>query len=406
MQGYLRVESGPDEGRIFDILDQTAIVIGRSQKSDTQLKDLSVSRVHCEVSVRDGRVILRDHEGSSGTFLNGKKIAEEALKTDDLIRIGDTQIRVHLAGISDADKVASALKTPRTLKEAAAGLTGQFIESYEVGPVIARGSTGLIYKAKDIRDGRAIALKVLHPDFVDDPEEVQRFIRAMHTAADLKHPNIVDLLGAGKLGGLCWIAMEFVDGQSLAKVMGASDSSGMLDWHYAIRVAVQVARALEVAHDHHVVHRNIAPGSILVTGDDPPIVKLGDLMLAKALQGIKAKQITKPGELVGDVMFMSPERTREDAQVDTRSDIYALGATLYVMLAGRPPFESTSLVTTLAKIRQEDPIPLKRYQLSVPDACQDLVLKMMAKRPEMRPQTPGEVVKELERIARSSGVAI
>jgi eukaryotic-like serine/threonine-protein kinase len=406
MKGYLRVESGPDQGRVFDILDRTSLTIGRSQKTDTQLKDFSVSRVHCEVRIEDGQVTLLDQEGSSGTFLNGKKIAEQVLKSGDTIRIGDTEIKVHLAGIADAETVTAAQKTPRTLKEAAAGLTGQFIENYEVGPVVAKGSTGTNYKARDIRDGKTVALKILHPNFVDDEDEVQRFIRAMHTAADLKHPNLVALLGAGKLGGLCWIAMEFFEGESLSKVMAKSAVAGMVDWTYAVRVAVQIARALEVAHQLQIVHRNISPGNILVTRTDPPVAKLGDLMLAKALHGLKAKAITRPGELVGDLIYMSPERTREDGQVDTRSDIYALGATLYLLLTGRPPFESGSLVATLTKIRQEDPVPAKKYQLSIPDPCQDLVLQMMAKRPESRPQSPAAVIKELDRIARFAGITI
>jgi serine/threonine protein kinase len=403
MNGYLRVESGPDAGRVFNILDQTALVIGRSQKTDTQLKDFGVSRVHCEVRVVNGRATLVDQEGSSGTFLNGKKITEEVLNSGDTIKIGETEIKVHLAGIADAETVTAAQKTPRTLKEAAAGLTGQFIEHYEVGPVVARGSTGTIYKSKDVRDGKTIALKILHPDFADDEEDVQRFIRAMHTAADLKHPNLVALIGAGKLGGLCWIAMEFVDGESLAKMMGRVAVAGMLEWPYAARVALQVARALEVAHQHQVVHRNITPGSILVDRADPPTAKLGDLMLAKALHGVKAKAITRPGELVGDLIYMSPERTREDGQIDTRADIYALGATLYLMLTGKPPFDAGSLVATLTQIRQDDPVAPKKFQLAIPDACQDLVLKMMAKRPDSRPQTPTEVVKELERILRAGG---
>jgi serine/threonine protein kinase len=404
MQGYLRVESGPDEGRIFNILDRTSLVIGRSQKTDTQLKDLSVSRVHCEVRVLDGKVSLVDQEGSTGTFLNGKKITEEVLKSGDTIRIGDTEIKVHLAGITDAAAVTAAQKTPRTLKEAAAGLTGQYIDQYEVGPVVAKGSTGTIYKAKDIRDGKTVALKILHPDFADDEEDVQRFIRAMHTAADLKHPNLVALLGAGKLGGLCWIAMEFVEGESLAKVMAKTGVAGMLDWTYALRVAIQIAGALEVAHDHQVVHRNISPRNILVTKGDRPVAKLGDLMLAKALHGIKAKAITKPGEIVGELIYMSPERTREDGHVDTRSDIYALGATLYLLLTGRPPFDGGGFVATLTKIRQEDPVSPKKYQLAIPDAFQDLVLKMMAKRPDLRPQTMRQVVKDLEQIARFAGI--
>ena len=406
MLGYLRVENGPDQGRIFDILKGMTLSIGRGPKSDTQLKDLSVSRMHCELGTLDGHMTLLDQEGSSGTYVNGAKISKHVLKSGDTIKIGDTHIKVHLSGIEDASTVAGALKPHRELHEAAAGLTGQVISHYEVGPMVAKGGTGTVYKAKDTRDGKTVALKILHHDFVDDHDDVQRFIRAMNTAVDLKHPNLVSVHSAGKVGGLCWIAMEYVDGESLASFMKRHAIAGMIDWTYALHVAVQVARGLEEANKHHVVHRNISPSSILVTKSNPPVAKLGDVMLAKALQGIKAQAITKPGEIVGDIIYMSPERTREDGHDDSRSDIYALGATLYLVLTGHPPFEGKSIVATLTKIRQEDPVPPKKYQLSIPDKFQDLVLCMMAKRMEDRPESPSIVVRDLERIAKYNGIVL
>ncbi len=123
------------------------------------------------------------------------------------------------------------------------------------------------------------------------------------------------------------------------------------------------------------------------------VAKLGDMMLAKALEGIKAKQITKPGELVGDLSYMAPERTKSDVEVDTRADIYWLDATLYALLTGKPPFQAKTLVETIAQIRQSDPVPPKKFQLSIPDQFQDVVMMMLAKGPELRYQTPAEVVR-------------
>jgi len=117
--------------------------------------------------------------------------------------------------------------------------------------------------------------------------------------------------------------------------------------------------------------------------------------------GTEAQTTTRPGELEGNVAYMAPERTRSGGDVDIRADIYSLGATLYALMTGRPPFEGKTLVETVTKIRQDDPVPLKKYQDSIPDEFQDVVDKMLAKRPELRYQTPAAAVRALERVAKS-----
>ncbi|HMF19141.1 MAG TPA: protein kinase, partial [Gemmataceae bacterium] len=132
-----------------------------------------------------------------------------------------------------------------------------------------------------------------------------------------------------------------------------------------------------------------------------------DLMLAKAQEGSLAQQITKPGELLGDVRFMSPERTGSStAQIDGRSDIYSLGALIYNLLAGRPPFEGSNLVETITKIRQAEPVKPKKYQLAIPGLFQDVVMNMLAKRPADRYQTATALLKDLERVAKFQGVKL
>ena len=228
---------------------------------------------------------------------------------------------------------------------------------------------------------------MLHSDFTSDDEDVQRFIRAMTTVVGLHHPNLIALYGAGKQGATCWFAMEYVDGEPLTKLIEKFGTLKMLDWQFALTVGVHIAQALEAAHEKHIIHRNVSPESILIRTKDKA-AKLGDMMLAKAMEGIKAKQITKPGELVGNIAYMAPERTRSDVEVDTRADIYGLGATLYALLTGKPPFEGKNLVETIAQIRQADPVPPKKFQLSIPDKFQDAVMLMLAKRPELRTRPP------------------
>ena len=246
---------------------------------------------------------------------------------------------------------------------------------------------------------------MLHSDFTSDEEDVQRFIRAMTTMVGIHHPNLIALYAAGKQGSTCWFAMEYVDGEPLTKLIEKFGTLKMLDWRFALTVGAHIAQALEAAHEKHIIHRNVSPESILIRTKDKA-AKLGDMMLAKAMEGIKAKQITKPGELVGNIAYMAPERTRSDVEVDTRADIYGLGATLYALLTGKPPFEGKNLVETIAQIRQADPVPPKKFQLSIPDQFQDAVMLMLAKRPELRYQTPTEAARALERIAKFQGMAV
>jgi serine/threonine protein kinase len=283
-------------------------------------------------------------------------------------------------------------------------LPGQLLGHFAVESVIAKGRSGVLFKAADTRDGRTVALKVLEPEFSRNEEEMQRFIRAMKTVLPLSHPNLVRLLSAGKTGPFCWMAMEHVDGESMTQVIGRLGVAGMLDWKYGYRVAVHVARALEYAHGQSIIHRNVTPANILMRTEDKTVL-LGDLMLAKAMEGSLANQVTKAGALLGEVAFMSPERTRGTTDIDARSDIYGLGATVYALIAGRPPF-SGSTAELILKIRTQEPEPPKKFQMSIPDLFQSVVLKMMAKGPAQRFQTAKELLADLERVGKFAGAGV
>jgi serine/threonine-protein kinase len=286
-------------------------------------------------------------------------------------------------------------------------LVGQTISRYEIRSELARGKSGIVFHAHDTKDDRDVALKVLYPEFSQDEEDMQRFVRAMKTMLPLKHANIVALFGAGRTGAYFWMAMEYVEGESLDQLIERLGVAGMVDWRVALRVAIHIARALDYAHKHQVIHRNITPANVLIQSSDK-VTKLGDLMLAKALEGSMCQQITRPGELLGEVDYMSPERTHGITEVDGRSDIYSLGAMTYRLLTGRPPFAGGSLMETIVKIRQTETKPdkPKKYQLAIPDLFEGSVLRMIAKRPEERFATAGELLVELERVAKFQGVTV
>jgi serine/threonine-protein kinase len=178
----------------------------------------------------------------------------------------------------------------------------------------------------------------------------------------------------------------------------------MLDWKYAFRVALHVGRALEYAHARHVLHRNLTPQNILVRSADRTAL-LGDLMLAKALEGALAQQITRGNEVLGDVRYLSPEQTLGPEHVDCRSDLYSLGALVYALLTGRPPFEGGSVVETMLQIRQTAPAPPRQFQKSIPDHFQDVVLRLLAKHPEERYPDAQGLLRALERVGKYHGVS-
>jgi serine/threonine-protein kinase len=404
MDMQLVVIAGPDKGRTFPLSSAAPLVVGRSKDTQIQLTDPHVSRVHCEVQFDGTHTILLDRGSAAGTLVNGKRVTRQPLKPGDIIAVGDTHLRLE----SDMATQSTVVKGKPSDKAAAASrleeLTGKTLSHYEVGDLLAKGTSGLVFGARDTKEDRVVALKVLWPEFSRNEEEVQRFIRGMKTMLPVRHPNLVQLFGAGKTEGYCWIAMEYVQGESLTAVIQRTGTANMLDWRYALRVAVHMARALDHAHGLNIIHRNITPQNIMVQTVDKT-AKLGDLMLAKALEGTLAEQITRPGEIVGDLRYMSPERTRGTSDVDGRSDIYSLGATVYALLTGRPPFEG-DLHEMITKIRGTDPVPPTKFQLAIPALFEGTVLKMLAKNPTDRFQTAGELLKDLERAAKFQGVTV
>ncbi len=406
--GQLTVTEGLDTGRSFDLTDGQAVVIGRGRDTDTHLTDPRVSRVHCELEVSRGHFRLTDNGSASGTLVNGVAVTMRNLNAGDSIRVGETTLVLSLNDIHDRATIHSG----DGRRPAAPALvpnkdfSGQILSHYEVLAPIARGRTGQVYKARDLRDGKAVALKVLGPEYSRRGEDFRRFARAVQTVVKLRHENLVAVYaGAGKTNGVCWIAMELVDGESLAEVIRRIGPANMLDWRYALKVAAQVARALDAAHCKQIVHRNITPANILIRKRDN-LAKLNDLILARATEGMLNRQITAPGELVGDVRYTPPERTGDSAVVDPRSDLYSLGATVYALLTGRPPFEGHSLPETIAQIRTAEPVPPRKYQLAIPELFQDVVLSMLAKRPEDRPGSAAALLEALERTARYQGFVL
>jgi serine/threonine protein kinase len=414
MSLQLLVIAGPDKDRVFTVQAGPDLLLGRGSHAFYRVADPRVSRSHCQLLLEGDQVTVIDNGGSGGTHVNGKPVIRQTLQLGDVVQVGDSQLRLQLAdfpldvalgAVNQAPIPAATAPPPRP--EQLESLSGHGLGHYDIGPVIGRGTSSVVFHATDTRDDRSVALKVLLPEFTQNEEAMHRFVRAMKTVLPLSHPNLVELYGAGKTGAFTWVAMEYIAGENLRQVIDRIGVAGMVDWRHGYRVAVHIGRALAYAHAQQIVHRNVTPTNILV---DAPTktAKLGDLMLAKALQGAQDQRmmVTRPGELVGEVEYMSPERTRSDDEVDGRSDLYALGATVYALLTGRPPHTGKTLVEKITRIRQEQPARPTKFQMSIPGAFESIVLKLLAKRPDDRYQTADEMLRDLERLGRTNGITV
>ena len=284
MQMKLTVVAGPDQGRTFSISSDQTFVIGRGQDTPTKLADPHVSRHHCTLDTIGVKITLVDGGGASGTLVNQAKIKTADLHPGDLIQIGGTTLRFDV-NVIDSSTMASP--APAGTAQPATGdlteLIGKTLHHYKIVRELAKGASGAVFLANHTEKGNEIAVKVLWPSLSKDEEQMQRFIRAMKTMLPIKHENIVELYNAGKVGPYAWVSMEYVEGESLAHVIERIGVAGMLDWQNAYRVAVHIARALECAAEHKIIHRNITPANILLRSDN--VAKLGDLMSRQSARG-------------------------------------------------------------------------------------------------------------------------
>ncbi len=268
----------------------------------------------------------------------------------------------------------------------------QPFKDYEVLDRIGSGAMGTVFKARHKSLGRVVALKVLRPSLARDERFVNRLSREARIVAAFNHPNIVTGYDLGQEGGYHFFVMELVDGKSLRELLsewGSFPESQVLD------TAFKITSALDHAYQKGIIHRDIKPGNILVDADNK--VKLTDMGLAK---GPADLTITREGATVGTPQYISPEQARDPQNVDVRSDLYSLGATLFHMCTGRPPFPAETIANVILKV-VNDPAPSARdVNPEVGEALSMVIRKLMAKDPDLRYQTPADLLKDLERVRR------
>ena len=265
--------------------------------------------------------------------------------------------------------------------------------NYEVLAHIATGGMGAVYKARDLRNNREVALKVLSMDMVKRPHMLERFKREAEHALQLHHDNIVELYESGETQGIPFLAMEFVDGVDLHEYI---TRKGKLDPREARAIVLQTTCALHHAFKQGIVHRDIKPSNLLVTRKAGRLhVKLTDLGLSRQVDHDAESRLTREGTTVGTVDYMSPEQGRDSNSADTRSDIYSLGCTLYHMLTGRAPFHQGSMIERLFKHVEEEAPFVRDLNPQVPLALATVLHRMLAKDPADRYQTPRDLMEAL-----------
>jgi serine/threonine-protein kinase len=271
--------------------------------------------------------------------------------------------------------------------------TADPIDGYKLLERRGQGGMGVVYRAVQKSMKREVAVKILAPKWAQHARFLQRFFREAKLAGELNHPNVVSAIDVGESGGLHYYAMEYVDGWSVAEIL---KEDGAFDEDEALDIVVQVAKALEHAAEHHIVHRDVKPENILVTPDG--VAKLADLGLSKQLTSDCT--ITTEGKTLGTPFYVSPELARGTRDVDARSDIYSLGATLYHMLVGEPPFAGDNPAAIMARHIAEEPVPVKRRRRDVSGASSKLVERMMAKDPARRYQNADELIRDIVAIRK------
>ena len=283
---------------------------------------------------------------------------------------------------------------------------GTRLGPYEILAPVGAGGMGEVYRARDTRLGRTVAVKILPGQFSSDPVRRQRFEREAKTISNLNHPHICGLYDVGNQDGMDYLVMECVEGETLSKRL----EKGPLPLEQVLKLGAQIAAALDKAHRSGVVHRDVKPGNIMLT---PTGAKLLDFGLAKPAAQVSAATltaaatqptpVTQVGAVVGTFQYMSPEQI-EGKELDGRSDIFSLGAVLYEMLTGQHAFQGKSQLSVASAILEKDPAPIASIRPLTPPALDHVVKKCLAKLPNERWQSASDLASELKWIAEAGSL--
>ncbi|HXV90802.1 MAG TPA: serine/threonine-protein kinase, partial [Gemmatimonadales bacterium] len=253
-------------------------------------------------------------------------------------------------------------------------LTAALADRYRLERELGQGGMATVYLAQDLKHDRQVAIKVLRPELAA-VIGAERFLREIKTIANLQHPHILGLIDSGEVNGTAYYVMPFVEGESLRDRLAREKQLPIAE---AVRITCEVASALDYAHRHGVIHRDIKPDNILLHDGQALVADFG---IALAVSSAGGTRMTETGMSLGTPHYMSPEQAMGERTLDARTDIYALGCVLYEMLTGDPPFTGSTAQAIVAKVMTERPTAPSATRDTVPEAVEDAVLTALAKLP-------------------------
>lgn len=422
MQVNLKVTSGPYKGRIFSFAQHDSFLIGRNPEAHLCLPDdRYFSRNHCLLEMNPPHSFLRDLGSTNGTFLNGQRVKDAALKNGDYIQCGETILVVEVTTepLSETTHDAGIPKRPVLVmveclncgrREQAQASTPdehltflcedcrielkrspQAIPGYDTVKLLGRGGMGVVMLSREQRTGRAVAIKTLLPEFAVSDKAMRRFMREIDVAAALKHKNIVEFIDRGTHNGVVYLVTEFVEGADASKL--AENQGGKLSYEDGISIISQALDALSFAHDQGYIHRDFKDQNILVSGQSPNLTaKLTDFGLAKSFTHSGMSGVTMAGEMAGTLAYMPPEQLRNFRDVKPQSDIYAVGMTAYSLLTGFLALDlskNNSVNDTIRAIFEQPAVPLRQRDPHLPQLVCEVIDRALAKDPAHRWKTAG-----------------
>ena len=258
---------------------------------------------------------------------------------------------------------------------------------YAVERTLGGGGMAVVYLARDGELDRPVAVKVLAGHVLDDPAFRQRFVREARMAAGLSHPNVVSIYDTGEDDGRPFIVMEYVDGETVGDIVSRR---GKVPAAEVVDLALQICGGLEHAHGAGLVHRDVKPQNLLVRAADGA-VKIADFGIARSAD---ATELTQVGTVLGTAAYLAPEQASGD-EVSPATDLYSLGAVLYELLTGRPPYRFETLVELAFKQQEQAVDPVREHAPDVPEALEDVVMRCLARNPAYRPESAGALARDL-----------